>query len=128
MARKPWIRPAIRPFSTGEHCWSVEVWPSQGHWIPPAVAKAFAPQPVFLARGQRYDGPLADTIRRGLTEVGFDAASVYGRRVLLKPNLVEPSQDAPYVTTHPARLWLPPTSSADGEPRWLSARARPCTG
>ncbi len=64
--------------------------------------KRDAPQPVFLARGQRYDGPLADTIRRGLTEVGFDAASVYGRRVLLKPNLVEPSQDAPYVTTHPA--------------------------
>ncbi|MGO8748078.1 MAG: DUF362 domain-containing protein [Thermoguttaceae bacterium] len=60
------------------------------------------PKPVFLARGQRYDGPLADTIRRGLLEVGFDPAMVRGRRVLLKPNLVEPTRESPHATTHPA--------------------------
>ncbi len=60
------------------------------------------PQPVFLARGQRYDGPLVQTIRDGLTAVGFDFAWVRGRRVLLKPNLVEPSRNVPQMTTNPA--------------------------
>ncbi|MFZ5829722.1 MAG: DUF362 domain-containing protein, partial [Planctomycetota bacterium] len=58
--------------------------------------------PVFLAREQRYDGPLATTIADGLAAVGFDPATVRGRRVLLKPNLVEPRRDRPQMTTHPA--------------------------
>lgn len=61
-------------------------------------------QPVFLARDQRYDGPLMQTIRDGLDAVGFDAAWVRGRRVLLKPNLVEPCRQAPHLTTHPAMV------------------------
>jgi uncharacterized protein (DUF362 family) len=60
------------------------------------------PAPVFIARNQRYTGPLAQTIREGLLSVGFEPARVRGRRVLLKPNLVEPSRDAPHVVTHPA--------------------------
>ena len=59
-------------------------------------------QPVFLARGLSYEGPLARTMRDGLLAVGFDPASVDGRRVLLKPNLVEPTREAPHLTTHPA--------------------------
>lgn len=62
------------------------------------------PQPVFLARGQRYDGPLTQTIHDGLAAVGFDFAWVRGRRVLLKPNLVEPLRSIPQMTTHPAVL------------------------
>jgi len=58
--------------------------------------------PVFVARNQSYTGPLAQTIRDGLKAVGFDRQSVRGRRVLLKPNLVEPSRDMPHMTTHPA--------------------------
>jgi uncharacterized protein (DUF362 family) len=61
-----------------------------------------AREPVFLARGQSYDGPLAVTIREGLRAVGFDPAGVHGRRVLLKPNLVEPIRQSPQMTTHPA--------------------------
>jgi len=57
---------------------------------------------VFLARHPHYDGPLAPTIREGLVATGFDPHWVRGRRVLLKPNLVEPSRDAPHRTTHPA--------------------------
>jgi uncharacterized protein (DUF362 family) len=60
------------------------------------------PRPVFLARHQRYDGPLTQTIRDGLLAVGFDPAAIRGRRVLLKPNLVEPSKARPHMTTHPA--------------------------
>ncbi len=57
---------------------------------------------VFLAGGQRYDGPLEQTIRDGLLATGFDPATIRSRRVLLKPNLVEPSRTAPHMTTHPA--------------------------
>ena len=57
--------------------------------------------PVFLARNQRYDGPLARTIAAGLEAVGFDRDWVRGRKVLLKPNLVEPMATAPQISTHP---------------------------
>ncbi len=57
---------------------------------------------VFVARGQRYDGRLVGTIRDGLVATGIDPQGVRGKRVLLKPNLVEPSRLAPYMTTHPA--------------------------
>lgn len=60
--------------------------------------------PVFVARGQRYDGPLAETLRDGLVAVGLDARALAGKRVLLKPNLVEPSRDRPHMTTHPAMV------------------------
>jgi len=71
----------------------------------PLVRRLFVPQqPVFLARGQRYDGPLVQTIRDGFQAVGFDPASVRKRRVLLKPNLVEPDRSVPQMTTHPAVL------------------------
>lgn len=62
------------------------------------------PAPVFLARGQRYDGPLEQTIHDGLLATGLDPASFRGRSVLLKPNFVEPSRWAPHVTTHPAMI------------------------
>jgi uncharacterized protein (DUF362 family) len=69
----------------------------------PLLRRAFPVQtPVFLARNQRYDGPLAKTIADGLAAVGFDRDWVRGRRVLLKPNLVEPTASAPQVTTHPS--------------------------
>ena len=57
--------------------------------------------PVFLARNQRYDGPLAETIAAGLEAVGFDRDWVRGRKVLLKPNLVEPTLAAPQISTNP---------------------------
>ncbi len=57
---------------------------------------------VFVARNQRYDGPIEQTIRDGLLATGFDPAGIRGRKVLLKPNLVEPTRSCPQMTTHPA--------------------------
>lgn len=57
---------------------------------------------VFIAKNQRYDGPLVQTIRDGLIACGLDPLQLKGKRVLLKPNMVEPSRDAPHMTTHPA--------------------------
>jgi uncharacterized protein (DUF362 family) len=57
---------------------------------------------VFIAKDQTYDGDLVRTIRDGLTSCGFLADGLKGKRVLLKPNMVEPTRDAPHMTTHPA--------------------------
>lgn len=61
-------------------------------------------QPVFLAANQNYAGRLSQTIETGLSEVGFDFNWIRGRKVLLKPNLVEPNRDVPHMTTHPAMV------------------------
>jgi uncharacterized protein (DUF362 family) len=69
----------------------------------PLIASALKPkQPVFLARDQRYDGSLERTIRDGLLATGFEPAQIVDRKVLLKPNMVEPSRRLPHMTTHPA--------------------------
>ena len=57
---------------------------------------------VFIAKNQRYDGSLVATIRDGLRLTGIDTKLLKGKRVLLKPNLVEPTRAIPHMTTHPA--------------------------
>lgn len=60
------------------------------------------PEPVFIARNQRYDAAqLVQTIEDGLRATGVELDSLRGRRVLLKPNLVEPMRSSPQMTTHP---------------------------
>lgn len=53
---------------------------------------------VFVARAASYDADLADLIARGLKACRIDPR---GKRVLLKPNLVEFDRSAP-INTHPA--------------------------
>jgi uncharacterized protein (DUF362 family) len=57
---------------------------------------------VFIARADSYADDLERTIRAGLIELGLGPAWTEGQSVLLKPNLVEPSRDAPHINTHPA--------------------------
>jgi uncharacterized protein (DUF362 family) len=59
---------------------------------------------VFIARNQKYDGPLERTIADGLRAAGVDPRGIAGKRVLLKPNLVEPNRQIPHMTTHPAMI------------------------
>ena len=56
---------------------------------------------VFIARAGSYSDDLESIIRRGLSELGLGPASVKGKSVLLKPNLVEPNRSAPHINTHP---------------------------
>ncbi len=70
-----------------------------------AVHWATAPRAeVFIARGQKYAGGLETSIRDGLLSCGFQPSSFVEKRVLLKPNLVEPSREVPHMTTHPAMI------------------------
>ncbi len=63
-------------------------------WLPTAS--------VFIAKGQRYDGSLTEVIRHGLIACDVRPESFRGKKVLLKPNLVEPTRTIPHMTTHPA--------------------------
>jgi uncharacterized protein (DUF362 family) len=68
----------------------------------PFIKRALMPrQPVFIARNQRYDGPLQKTIEDGLLATGFTPQQFNGKQVLLKPNIVEPSRTSPQMTTNP---------------------------
>ena len=68
-----------------------------------AIQWAAAPRAeVFVAKNQHYDRDLQQTIQDGLLACGYQAKQFAGKRVLLKPNLVEPSRDIPHMTTHPA--------------------------
>lgn len=57
---------------------------------------------VFIARADSYEADLAGLIGDGLETLGLDPKWVHDKSVLLKPNLVEPSRDAPQINTHPA--------------------------
>jgi len=71
----------------------------------PLVRPLFAQRAsVFVARNQRYDGPLRKTIEDGLRATGIVPEALRGKRVLLKPNLVEPTRTAPHMTTHPVMI------------------------
>lgn len=71
--------------------------PALYRWATPTTS-------VFVARNQRYDGSLVTVIRDGLVATGIDPGWLRGKRVLLKPNLVEPAKDRPQMTTHPAMI------------------------
>jgi uncharacterized protein (DUF362 family) len=59
---------------------------------------------VCILKNQAYDGRLVREISDALLAVGLDPESLPGKRVLLKPNMVEPSRDCPHMTTHPAMI------------------------
>lgn len=56
---------------------------------------------VFIARAASYDIELSGLIARGLRELGVSSNEVRGKRILLKPNLVEASPGHAHINTHP---------------------------
>lgn len=56
---------------------------------------------VFVARAASYTDDLERIIRDGLLALGLNPGWAAGKSVLLKPNLVEPSTEAPHINTHP---------------------------
>jgi uncharacterized protein (DUF362 family) len=73
-----------------------------GVGLPLVLRKLGPREKVFIARNQRYGGPLRTTIHDGLLATGIEPTSLRGKRVLLKPNMVEPTRLSPQMTTHPA--------------------------
>ena len=57
---------------------------------------------TYIGRAAGYDAPLVPVIRAGLAALGVDRGLVSGKRVLLKPNLVETAPGQPHINTHPS--------------------------
>ncbi|MBI5482328.1 MAG: DUF362 domain-containing protein [Deltaproteobacteria bacterium] len=68
----------------------------------PGCARRRPGQATFIARVARYDVELAAPILRGLRELGVTGSEIKGKRILLKPNLVEPHLGAGHINTHPS--------------------------
>jgi uncharacterized protein (DUF362 family) len=57
---------------------------------------------VFIGKAPSYDGDLVSTLSAGLQELGITRQEIQGKRVLLKPNLVETAVGQAHINTHPA--------------------------
>jgi uncharacterized protein (DUF362 family) len=76
---------------------------SAGRWVW-TESERFQTAQVLIGRVESYSADLVDIIRRGLLELGVGKQLIHGKSVLLKPNLVEPTVEAPHVNTHPALI------------------------
>lgn len=56
---------------------------------------------VCIVKAPSYRADLAALILAGLQAVGVSPGEIAGKRILLKPNLVEPTLGAPHINTHP---------------------------
>lgn len=61
---------------------------------------------VFIGKADNYADArrLVEVLRAGLDATGFGAVQVRGKRVLLKPNLVETALGHQHINTHPAMV------------------------
>ena len=64
-------------------------------------SEAFWSAEVFIGTADSYERDLERILCEGLTELGLGPWWAKGKSVLLKPNLVEPSRQAPHINTHP---------------------------
>ncbi len=58
----------------------------------------------FVARVAHYQVDIADVVTKGIRELGVGPEELKGKRILLKPNLVETAKGAPHINTHPLVL------------------------
>jgi uncharacterized protein (DUF362 family) len=59
---------------------------------------------TFVAKVSEYGGNLSGSMVEGFRELGVAPEEIRGKRILLKPNLVETSRGAPHINTHPLVL------------------------
>jgi uncharacterized protein (DUF362 family) len=59
---------------------------------------------VFIGKVAGYDANIASVISAGLRELNVTENEIRGKRILLKPNLVEPHRGRDHITTHPLLL------------------------
>jgi uncharacterized protein (DUF362 family) len=70
--------------------------------------KLFGPawrEQTFIGRVPDYHADIAAVIRDGFKELGVSPVEIRGKRILLKPNLVETDPGAIHINTHPAVVY-----------------------
>jgi uncharacterized protein (DUF362 family) len=76
-----------------------------GLWmIPKRYFRLAQEAQTFVAKVTHYRLDVANAISRGMRELGIRGEEVKGKRILLKPNLVETASGAPHINTHPLVL------------------------
>jgi len=56
---------------------------------------------AFIAKVPHYGTDIATVLLRGFRELRVQAGEIRGKRILLKPNLIEPHAGAGHINTHP---------------------------
>src|SRR5690349_7736720 len=59
---------------------------------------------AFIAKVDDYQLDIANAITKGMGELDITSSLMKGKRILLKPNLVETASVAPHINTHPLVL------------------------
>jgi len=59
---------------------------------------------TFVAKVEHYQSDVANVVVQGIKELGVSSKELKGKRLLLKPNLVETASGAPHINTHPLIL------------------------
>lgn len=60
-----------------------------------------SPTETFIASVNHYGADIKNAILQGINELGLSEAEIKGKRILLKPNLVEPHRGQSHINTHP---------------------------
>ena len=75
-----------------------------GLFVPKRYFRRPQQAQTFVAKVINYQLDIAHVISRGIRELGVFPEELKGKRILLKPNLVETSSGAPHINTHPLVL------------------------
>jgi uncharacterized protein (DUF362 family) len=63
--------------------------------------KPAAQTSTFIASVKSYEEDLLQILLRGFKELGISKEAIAGKRILIKPNLVEPHLESAHINTHP---------------------------
>jgi uncharacterized protein (DUF362 family) len=63
--------------------------------------RKWQPETTFIARSKDYASDIKSLIVSGFKELGVAGNEIRGKKILLKPNLVEPHEGAGQINTHP---------------------------
>lgn len=74
---------------------------SSGLSFVPGCAKRKESADIFVCKVASYESDIASVVFAGLKELGVQEAQIRGKRILLKPNLIEPHLGAGHINTHP---------------------------
>lgn len=76
-----------------------------GLYLWPKIFRPKWREQTFIAKVPDYHANIAAVILAGFKELGISPAEIRGKRILLKPNLVETNPGAIHINTHPAVVY-----------------------
>lgn len=75
------------------------------HYLRPILFRRWWHKNVFISKAQSYNIDLTDNIVAGLKALGITQHHIQGKRILLKPNLVETNAGDIHINTHPSVVY-----------------------